>query len=137
MTDEIIDKDVAASPGMPVEGAGNGNGGRIPGEGGNIHDLSAVAQDGDGRGNQEIIAIDGRVYERVRKPEDTIYELKDIVERGRGDAFSSRGMNEEMAGIIAQTAEKIAREMIPGIAERIIKEEIEKLKSDHDVGTDN
>ena len=110
MTDEIVDKDVA---------------------------VSAVAEDGDVRGNQEIIVIDGRVYERVQKPEDTIYELTDIVEKGRGDASVSGGLNGEITRIIAQTAEKIAREMVPGIAERIIKAEIEKLKSDHGVGTDN
>jgi hypothetical protein len=32
--------------------------------------------------------------------------------------------------MIATTVERVAREMIPAIAERVIREEIEKLKSE-------
>jgi len=124
----------AASAGTPAGGTDTGTGGRMPGEGENIQGLVNAVAEGDGRGNQEVIIIDGRLYDRVRKPEDRIYELEDIVEQGKGAAVAGGGLNGEMAEIIAQTAEKIAREMIPGIAERVIREEIEKLKR---AGTDH
>jgi hypothetical protein len=48
--------------------------------------------------------------------------------------LSSRGvdrydLNDEAVKKVSEIAEKVTREMVPGIAERIIREEIEKLKS--------
>ncbi len=37
---------------------------------------------------------------------------------------------DETSRIVAATVERVAREMIPAIAERVIREEIEKLKSE-------
>lgn len=39
-------------------------------------------------------------------------------------------MTDETCRMIATTVERVAREMIPAIAERVIREEIEKLKSE-------
>ncbi len=77
---------------------------------------------------QEVIIIDGRGYDRVLKPEDKVYDLSDVVEEGKNTYFHERIMDEEVRKIVLETAEKIARELIPDIAERVIKEEIEKLK---------
>jgi hypothetical protein len=41
-----------------------------------------------------------------------------------------RGLTDEACRMIATTVERVAREMIPAIAERVIREEIEKLKSE-------
>ena len=41
-----------------------------------------------------------------------------------------RGLTDETCRMIATTVERVAREMIPAIAERVIREEIEKLKSE-------
>jgi hypothetical protein len=41
-----------------------------------------------------------------------------------------RGLTDEACRMITTTVERIAREMIPAIAERVIREEIEKLKSE-------
>ena len=35
---------------------------------------------------------------------------------------------DEIRKIVAETAERVAKELVPGIAERVIREEIEKLK---------
>lgn len=121
---QAADRGIAASTGTP-------------GEGEDIQDLLEVVAEGDAKTNQEVIVIDGRLYDRVRKPEDRIYELEDMVEQGEGAAFAGGGLTGEMAGIIAQAAEKIAREMVPAIAERVIREEIEKLKREHGMGTDH
>ncbi len=95
-----------------------------------IYDLLDVVDDLPGvRDEQEVIIIDGRGYDRVLKPEDKIYDLYDVVEEGRVAYLRDGGMEEEMRKIALEMAEKIARELIPDIAERVIREEIEKLKS--------
>ena len=97
-----------------------------------IYDLVDVIEDGapEVRAEQEIIVIDGRVYERVLKPEDRIYDLNDVLEEGERKNFSpGAAVDDEIRAIAAEMAERIARELVPGIAERIIREEIEKLKS--------
>jgi hypothetical protein len=44
-------------------------------------------------------------------------------------AFVDPGLRDEIMKRADEIAEKIARELIPGIAERVIREEIEKLKA--------
>jgi len=53
-----------------------------------------------------------------------IYDLTDVVE----DAGSSNKLNEEIIKRATQIAEKIAQNIMPAIAERVIREEIEKIK---------
>ena len=43
-------------------------------------------------------------------------------------AVVNMGLQDEILNRVTETAERVAREIIPDIAERIIREEIEKLK---------
>jgi hypothetical protein len=99
-----------------------------------IYDLVDVVEgkSPETKDRQEVIVIDGRGYDRVLKPEDKIYNLYDVFEQGAGSSLREQAMDEEIRKIALEMAEKIARELIPGIAERVIREEIEKLKSAHD-----
>jgi hypothetical protein len=53
------------------------------------------------------------------------------------DANSSNKLNEEIISRTTEIAEKIAREIMPGIAERVIREEIEKIKKMSEKGSAN
>lgn len=77
--------------------------------------------------------------ERVMQPGDRIYDLVDVFEEGipafvdnperrTKVALVNPNIQEEMIKKVAETTERVVREMFPAIAERIIKEEIEKLK---------
>ena len=71
------------------------------------------------------IIIDGRVL----RDDDVIHELVEVVEEGvRVNAAQAVSGDADVRAEVARVAEKVAREMFPGIAERIIREEIEKLK---------
>ncbi|MEN6321525.1 MAG: hypothetical protein ABFD82_22605 [Syntrophaceae bacterium] len=97
-----------------------------------IHELVNIVydqSDHEAKKDPEIIVIDGRVYERVVKEEDKMYDLVDIVERGHGNSPQDLKLDDnEILKRVSEVTEKIAREMIPSIAERVIREEIEKLK---------
>ena len=87
-----------------------------------IFDLVDIVEEGNAfrpREEQEIIVIDGRAYERIRKPDEVVFDLNDVVHDECHD---------EVVRKISEIAERIAREIIPGIAEKVIREEIEKLK---------
>jgi hypothetical protein len=77
--------------------------------------------------------------ERVMRPGEEIYDLVDVVEEGNREfidipekrtrvALVNSNIQEEIIRQVTETTEKIAREMFPAIAERIIREEIDKLK---------
>ena len=89
-----------------------------------IYDLTEVYEERNGRNNQEVIVIDGRGYERIAKDNKYVHELVDIAE----DQLTANNLNEEMLKRVTETTERIAREIIPEIAERVIREEIDKLK---------
>ena len=73
--------------------------------------IAAVGPDGGGSGAEKI------------------YDLVDVVEkRPPKMAFVDTGLRDEIMKRAMEIAEKVAREMIPDIAERVIREEIEKLK---------
>lgn len=57
-----------------------------------------------------------------------IYDLIDVVERKPRMALVDTGLHDEIMKRAQEIAEKVAREIIPDIAERVIREEIEKLK---------
>ena len=72
-------------------------------------------------------------------PEGKIYDLLDVIEEegvGAGTGTEKKtkvavvnlGLQEEIMKRVTETAERVAREIMPDIAERIIREEIEKLK---------
>jgi hypothetical protein len=62
-----------------------------------------------------------------------IYDLTDVVE----DAGSSNKLNEEIIKRATEIAERIVREIMPEIAARVIREEIEKIKKMSDKGSAN
>lgn len=59
---------------------------------------------------------------RVLKKGDPVFELIERVEEDR------RISEDQARQIVIETAERVVREMFPAIAERVIREEIEKLK---------
>ncbi len=89
-----------------------------------IYDLTEVYEERNGRNNQEVIVVDGRGYERIAKDNKYIHELVDVAE----DQSAANNLNQEILKQVTRIAEKIAREIIPEIAERVIREEIDKLK---------
>lgn len=79
----------------------------------------------DGKNPQQIIVIDGRGYERVKLNDENIHDLTEVIE----DNLLTPPMDDAVMKRAAEIIEKIAREVIPGIAERVIREEIEKIKT--------
>ncbi len=75
--------------------------------------------------DKEII-IDGRIL----KENDRIYKLSNVIEETPENYRYDKILNDEIIKRISEVSEKIAREMFPRIAEKIIREEIEKLKRD-------
>jgi len=59
---------------------------------------------------------------------DKIYDLVDIVEERKETLPLDDAFKEEIRKRVSETAERVAREMFPQIAERLIMEEIGKLK---------
>ncbi len=59
---------------------------------------------------------------------DRIYDLVDVVEEGPRKPTPEAVLNEEIIRKVEEISEKVARQMFPRIAERIIREEIEELK---------
>jgi hypothetical protein len=57
-----------------------------------------------------------------------VYELTEVVEEPRIDAIVGGRLQDEITRKVTEVAERIAREQFPGIAERVIREEIENLK---------
>jgi hypothetical protein len=96
--------------------------GHLPTPNDRIYDLVDVVENDEAPGEigiGEIIVIDGRVYQRVMKPDETVFDLSDVVAEDRQG---------EMTRQVSEVAERVAREIIPDIVERVIREEIEKLK---------
>jgi len=85
-----------------------------------IHDLLDALEDAPG-------FLAERLPERKAVP-DRIYDLVDVIEKKPKMAFVDAGLHDEIMKRAAEIAEKVAREIIPDIAERVIREEIEKLK---------
>jgi len=85
-----------------------------------IHDLVDLLDAPSGfreNNGSEMKAVPGKIY-----------DLIDVVERKPKMAFVDTGLREEIMKRAAEIAEKVARDVIPDIAERVIREEIEKLK---------
>jgi len=72
-------------------------------------------------------------------PDEVVYDLVDVVEEGDPEGAASPrkakvavvtpNLKEEIAAKVTEVTERVAREMIPDIVERILREEIEKLKA--------
>lgn len=89
-----------------------------------IYDLTEIYEERNGRNNQEVIVVDGRGYGRTAKDNRDIHELVDVIE----DQSAVNNLDEEILKRVTTIAERIAREIIPEVAERVIREEIDKLK---------
>lgn len=70
----------------------------------------------------------GESAERKNVKQEIIYDLVDVIEKRPKMAVVDTGLHDEIMRRAVEIAEKIAREVIPDIAERVIREEIEKLK---------
>ncbi len=71
----------------------------------------------------------GEKKHEISAGDQVIYELTDIVEEGSPKTITVAEFNGEIMKRVAEITERIAREMVPDIAERVIREEIEKLKA--------
>lgn len=85
-----------------------------------VHDLIDALEDSSGFPRQ---SLSGKGGGRER-----IYDLVDVVEKKPRMALVDTGLHEEIMKRAAEIAEKVAREIIPVVAERVIREEIENLK---------
>jgi len=64
--------------------------------------------------------------------EDKIYDLVDVVEEGSEEVLPDDILNDTIIQTVSKIAERVAREMFPSIAEKVIREEIDKLKETPD-----
>jgi hypothetical protein len=69
-----------------------------------------------------------KIVPEPRSGPEKIFDLVDVVERRPRMAIVDTGLHDEIMKRAVEITEKIAREIIPDIAERVIREEIEKLK---------
>ena len=81
--------------------------------------------------NKILSDSDIRIGDRVLKKGETVFELLDSIDNAPPAASAhSQPMSEaELRQIIMEATERIARELVPAIADKIIREEIEKLKN--------
>jgi hypothetical protein len=101
-----------------------------------IHELTEIYDERSGQGRsatdgknpQQIIVIDGRGYERVTSNGDKIHDLTEVVEHNH----LAPQINDAVMKRTVEIIERIARDIIPDIAERVIREEIEKIKIMHE-----
>jgi hypothetical protein len=100
----------------------------------------------NGIGDRHLLKPDNHIYDLAdvihkenmgagqilnqREGDKIIYDLVDIVEDVEERPDIDDKFHDEMMQRISSIAEKIARDIIPDIAERVIREEIEKLKKD-------
>ena len=85
-----------------------------------IYDLVDLLDSTSGYGEKNVL--------KMKAGPEKIYDLVDVVERKPKMAFVDTGLHDEIMKRADEIAEKVAREVIPDIAERVIREEIEKLK---------
>ena len=65
---------------------------------------------------------------RMLREDDRIYDLVDVIEDKPDGVLRADTLDDEITGVVSRVAERIAREMFPSIAERVIREEIDRLK---------
>ena len=65
---------------------------------------------------------------RILTEEDRIYDLVDVIEETPERIPEPGTLEPEITAVVSRIAERIAREMFPSIAEKVIREEIERLK---------
>ena len=65
---------------------------------------------------------------RILTEDDKIYDLVDVIEETPESMPETGTLEPEITALVSRIAERIAREMFPTIAEKVIREEIERLK---------
>jgi len=65
---------------------------------------------------------------RTLAKDDKIYDLVDVVETGPEERLPVDLLDDKIMEAVSRVAERVAREMFPSIAEKVIREEIDKLK---------
>ena len=65
---------------------------------------------------------------RILTEDDRIYDLVDVIEETPESIPEGGTLEPEITALVSRIAERIAREMFPTIAEKVIREEIERLK---------
>ena len=89
-----------------------------------IHDLVDVLGVGG------FLATQAQGFQGKVAGREKIYDLVDVVEKRPRVAVVDAGIRDEIMKRASEIAEKIARDIVPSVAERVIREEIEKLKKD-------
>ena len=93
-----------------------------------IHNLTDEFKESNNGNNQDVIVVDGRGYETNSLNNKEIHNLVEVIENTQaGDTLYGEIMKKS-----EEIIERIVLQMVPEIAERIIKEEIEKLKKTND-----
>jgi hypothetical protein len=93
-----------------------------------IHNLTNEYQEANNGSDQDVIVVDGRSYENNSQEKKEIHNLVDVIE----DTRNADKMYEEILKRSEDIVRKIALKIVPEIAERIIKEEIEKIRKTSD-----
>jgi hypothetical protein len=81
----------------------------------------------------DVVALSGfsaDVAQKAKPRPEIIYDLVDVIEKRPKMALVDTGLHDEIMRRAVEIAERISREIIPDVAERVIREEIEKLKKD-------
>ena len=89
-----------------------------------VHNLIDELKDENNITNQDVIVVDGRGYEDDSPINEEVYNLVDVIDEHQ----LSNKRYEDIMQRVEKIVENITRKMVPEIAERVIKEEIEKLK---------
>lgn len=92
-----------------------------------VHNLTDELEEENNGSHQEVIVVDGRGYENDSQLNEEVYNLVDIIDEHHVD----NKRYEDILQRVEKIVESITRKMFPEIAERIIKEEIEKLKKNN------
>ena len=77
---------------------------------------------------ERVIVVDGRGYENNSQEKKEIHNLVDVIE----DTRNADKIYEEIMKRSEEIVRKIALKIVPETAERIIKEEIEKIRKTGD-----
>ena len=85
---------------------------------------SVLQTAGEAKTANNLVVIDGRVYEKVKVSGAMLYDLTDVIE----ERVAASDVQDAVIRQVRETAERIARELVPGIVERVVREEIEKIR---------
>jgi len=89
-----------------------------------VHHLVDELKDENDITNQDVIVVDGRGYEDDSPINEEVYNLVDVIDEHQ----LNNKQYEDIMQRVEKIVENITRKMVPEIAERVIKEEIEKSK---------